>query len=192
MTIMYRSPRKGAWRFAALLCTSLAASALVPAIASADDKPLVIVRDIDINSLDPARAWCDTCQIYLSNVYETLIGLGTDNKSLVPRLATKWEANADQSQLTFTLDPDAKFSDGSAVEAKDVKWSMERLKNVKGDASFMMDAVKSIEAKDAKTVVVTLTGANSEFLNILTAPYTGIANSTEASANGATAGEDAA
>ncbi|WP_119391056.1 ABC transporter substrate-binding protein [Taklimakanibacter lacteus] len=192
MTKLYRRSHFARWRAAALLCISLTAAASFPALASAEDKPLVIVRDIDINSLDPARAWCDTCQIYLSNVYETLIGLGTDNKSLVPRLATKWEANADQSQFTFTLDPDAKFSDGSPVEAKDVKWSMERLKNVKGDASFMMDAVRSIEAKDAKTVVVTLTGPNSEFLNILTAPYTGVANSVEASANGAAAGEDAA
>lgn len=191
MTIIDRRPLRTKWRFAALLCSALTASAALPAAAAAEDKPLVIVRDIDINSLDPARAWCDTCQIYLSNVYETLIGLGTDNKSLTPRLATKWEGNADQSQFTFWLDPDAKFSDGSPVEAKDVKWSMERLKNVKGDASFMMDGIKSIEAKDAKTVLVTLAGPNSEFLNILTAPYTGIANSIEASANGAAAGEDA-
>ena len=36
--------------------------------------------------------------------------------TLAPRLATKWESNADQSQFTFHLDPDAKFSDGSPVE----------------------------------------------------------------------------
>ena len=45
---------------------------------------LVIARDMDINSLDPARAWCDTCQIYLSSVYEPLVGLDTDNRTLVP------------------------------------------------------------------------------------------------------------
>ena len=31
--------------------------------------------DMDVNSLDPQRAYCDTCQIYLTAVYETLIGL---------------------------------------------------------------------------------------------------------------------
>jgi len=159
--------------------------------ARADDKPLVIARAMDINSLDPARTWCDTCQIYVSNVYESLIGLGPDNKTLTPRLATKWESNADQTQFTFHLDPDAVFSDGSPVEAKDVKWSWERLHNIKGGPSFMMDGVKSIEAPDAHTVVVTMDAPNSEFLGILTAPYTGAINSDVAIANGANANADA-
>src|SRR5262245_5253085 len=103
--------------------------------AQAADAPLVVARAMDINSLDPARTWCDTCQIYVSNVYETLIGLAADNKTLTPRLATKWESNADQTQFTFHLDPDAVFSDGSPVEAKDVKWSWERLHNMKGGPS---------------------------------------------------------
>lgn len=178
-------------RFAALLCAGVGAAALLPGVSAAQDGALVIARQMDINSLDPARAFCDTCQIYVSNVYESLIGLGPDNKTLTPRLATKWEANADQSQFTFTLDPNAKFSDGSPVEAKDVKWSWERLKNLKGSPAFMMDGVTSVEAPDAHTVVVTLAGPNSEFLNILTAPYTGVINSDVAAANGAVATEDA-
>lgn len=177
-------------KFAAVLCASVSAGALLPGAASADDA-LVIARQLDINSLDPARGFCDTCQIYFSNVYETLIGLGKDNATLTPRLATKWEANADQSQFTFHLDPDAKFSDGSPVEAKDVKWTFERLANVKGSAAFMMDGVTSVEAKDAHTVVVTLAAPSSEFLNIVSAPYTGIINSDVAAANGANANADA-
>jgi len=106
-------------RLAAALCAGVSTAALLPTVASADEA-LVIARQLDINSLDPARGFCDTCQIYFSNVYETLIGLGKDNATLTPRLATKWESNGDQSQFTFHLDPDAKFSDGSPVEAKDV------------------------------------------------------------------------
>jgi ABC-type transport system substrate-binding protein len=96
-----------------------------------DDQPtLVIARDMDINSLDPARAYCDTCQIYLSATYETLIGLDPkDNKTFIPRLAEKWSVNKDSTEYTFNLEKDAKFADGSAVEAKDVKWSWERLAN---------------------------------------------------------------
>lgn len=182
-----------AGRRAFLLAASVLAgvSALLPASAQAADTPLVIARAMDINSLDPARTWCDTCQIYVSNVYETLIGLDADNKTLKPRLATSWEASDDQKQLTFHLDPAAVFSDGSPVEAKDVKWSWERLHNIKGGPSFMMDGVKSIEAPDAHTVVVTMEAPNSEFLGILTAPYTGVINSDVAIANGANANADA-
>jgi peptide/nickel transport system substrate-binding protein len=164
---------------------------LLPASVQAADTPLVIARAMDINSLDPARTWCDTCQIYVSNVYESLIGLAADNKTLTPRLATSWEASDDQKQLTFHLDPTAVFSDGSPVEAKDVKWSWERLHNIKGGPSFMMDGVKSIEVPDAHTVVVTMEAPNSEFLGILTAPYTGVINSDVAIANGANANADA-
>ncbi|MCI0430551.1 MAG: ABC transporter substrate-binding protein, partial [Rhodospirillales bacterium] len=180
-------------RRAALLLTAPLLAGFVGAAlpAYADETPLVIARAMDINSLDPARTWCDTCQIYVSNVYETLIGLAADNKTLTPRLATSWEASDDQSQLTFHLDADALFSDGSPIEAKDVKWSWERLKNIKGGPSFMMDGVKSIEAPDAHTVVVTMKAPNSEILGILTAPYTAVVNSDVAAANGANANADA-
>lgn len=177
-------------KVAAMLYAGVSAVTLLPGAAAAQDA-LVIARQLDINSLDPARGFCDTCQIYFSNVYETLIGLGKDNATLTPRLATKWESNDDQSQFTFHLDPEAKFSDGSPVEAKDVKWTFERLKNVKGGAAFLMDGVNSVEAPDAHTVVVTLAGPSSEFLNIVSAPYTGIINSDVAAENGATAAADA-
>jgi len=99
------------------------------------DKSLVIARQMDVNSLDPSRAYCDTCQIYLSAVYQTLIGVDpTDIKKLLPRLATKWEANADNTVFTFTLDPKATFADGSPVTADDVKFSWERLAGLEGSA----------------------------------------------------------
>lgn len=179
----------------AALAVGLSSGALIgvsvgPAAAAGTDT-LVIARSMDINALDPARAFCDTCQIVLSAVYDTVVGLGADNKSIVPRLAAKWEANADQSQFTFHLDPAAKFADGSAVEAKDVKWSWERLKNLKGNPSFFMDGLTSIETPDAQTVIVKLAAPDSEFLNKMTGTYTGIINSDVAIAQGATADADA-
>lgn len=171
----------------------VAAAALIPAApALAQEQPLVIARHLEINSLDPSRAFCDTCQIYLSSTYEGLVKLGADNKSIEPLLAESWEVNADQTVFTFKLRSDAVFSDGSPVEAKDVKWTFERLKNLKADASFMMAPVKSIETPDSHTVVITMESPNSEFLGVLTAPYTGIINSTVAGEAGAAAGEDAA
>lgn len=160
-------------------------------MAAADDsKPLVIARNMDLNSLDPHRSFCDTCQIYDSNAYETLITLDKENK-LVPLLASNWQLSDDKTQVTFKLNPDAKFSDGSAVEAKDVKWSWERLKNLKGSPSFLVDNVAGVDAPDATTVVVKLKAPSSEFLNIVAAPYMGIVNSDVASEAGAKAGEDA-
>ncbi|TIN70841.1 MAG: ABC transporter substrate-binding protein, partial [Mesorhizobium sp.] len=123
MSILQRNKTRAKMLAAVLLATS---AFWAPATFAQDSKPLVIARNIDLNSLDPHRAFCDTCQIYNSSVYESLLTLDKDNK-LIPLLASKWEGNADQSSFTFTLDPAAKFSDGSPVEAKDVKWSWERL-----------------------------------------------------------------
>ena len=188
-----RHPRRG--RLTALLAATavsltLAIGHVGPAPA-ADDKPLVIARNMDVNSLDPARAFCDTCQIYISATYEALIGITADN-TLVPLLASSWEVSDDQTRFTFHLDPKAVFSDGSAVESKDVKWSWERLANMKGGPSFMMDGVTAIETPDAQTVVVTMAAPSSEFLGILTAPYTGVINSDVAAAAGAVADAEAA
>lgn len=170
---------------------ALAASVLSAGAALAQDQPLVIARNLEINSLDPSRAFCDTCQIYLSSTYEGLVRLGGDNKSIEPALAESWEVNDDQTVFSFKLAADAVFSDGSPVEAKDVKWTFERMKNVQGDASFMMSLVQSIETPDDKTVVVTMASPNSEFMGVLTAPYTGIINSDVAAENGASAAADA-
>jgi len=153
-------------------------------------KPLVIARNMDLNSLDPHRAFCDTCQIYNSTVYETLLTLDANNKT-VPLIAASWEGNSDQTKFTFRLDPKAKFSDGSPVEGKDVKWSWERLKNLKGSAAFLVENVTAIEVPDAHTVTVTMASPNSEFLNIVSAPYMAIVNSKVAGAGGAVAEADA-
>jgi len=147
---------------------------------------------MDLTTLDILRNLCDTCQIYNSAVYETVLRAPNATDPLEPLLAEKWEANADNTQFTFTLNPDATFSDGSPVEAKDVKWSWDRIKNLQGSPAYFMAGIKSVEAPDPHTVVVTSEEPNSAFFNITTASYMGIINSDVASENGATSDADAA
>jgi peptide/nickel transport system substrate-binding protein len=162
------------------------------AIGEGNTRELVVARDMDTNSLDPARSYCDTCQIFMTAVYETLMTLDPKDPNVqLPRLATKWEANADNTVFTFTLNPAAKFADGSTVESKDVKWSWERLGNVKGSAAYLMSGVTGIETPDATTVVATFKVPNSAFLPIVAAGYMGIVNSDVATAQGASAAADA-
>lgn len=161
-------------------------------LAAQDSDTLVVGRSMDVNSLDPARAFCDTCQIYLTAVYEPLLTLGADNQTLVAKLATSWENNANLTEFTFNLNPDAVFSDGSPVEASDVVWTFERLRNLKGSPSFLMDGIQSIEAVDTHTVKITVDAPNSELLNKVSAPYTGILNAEAAMAGGAIGDETAA
>jgi peptide/nickel transport system substrate-binding protein len=146
---------------------------------------------MDLTSLDPHRAVCDTCQFVFTSLYQTLVGLDTDNKTLIPGLAESWDINADSTEYTFHLAPDAMFSDGTPVEAKDVAFSLMRLKNLKVSLTYLVDDITKIDTPDDKTVVVTLANANAEFLNNMNAAYTGIVNSDVAIENGANDAEDA-
>ncbi|RWZ68059.1 ABC transporter substrate-binding protein [Labedella populi] len=164
----------------------------VPA-ATSGDRPLVIARAMDLTTLDPQRGYCDTCQILYTALYERLVTIDpADTSTVLPGLAETWEANADNTEFTFHLDTDAVFSDGSPVEAADVKWSFERLVNLQGSASFLLAGLAGIETPDAETVVVSFENPNSAFLAIVAAPYLGIVNSEVAEENGASAAEDAA
>jgi peptide/nickel transport system substrate-binding protein len=49
-----------------------------------------------------------------------------DQTKIVPRLAKSWDVSPDGKTLTFHLNPDAKFWDGSPVTADDVYFSIER------------------------------------------------------------------
>lgn len=175
-----------------LLATCLAAPGMSPMAAHAQDKPLIIARNLAINSLDPSRAACDTCLIYLSAVYETLVRLGEDSRSVLPGLAEKWEANGDNTVFTFNLNPKAVFSDGSPVEAKDVVWSWDRLANAQGGMSWLLDTIKSVEIPDPHTLKITLTQSDAEFLGKVMGPNAAIINSDVAEANGARATKEAA
>jgi peptide/nickel transport system substrate-binding protein len=84
-------------------------------------------------------------------------------------LATKWTPNADASEWTFTLNPAAKFSDGSPVTADDVVVSIERLikpENKSNSLSAFATGKLSpggVTAKDAGTVVFKLNGPMGNF-----------------------------
>lgn len=190
-TIPARRLSRRARPFALALAALIGLSPALAPRAQAAETTLVIARDMDITSLDPARAFCDTCQIVLSATYERLVDLGPDNRTIVPLLAESWEVNADQTVFTFKLDERARFADGGQVTSADVAWSLERLKHLKGNPSFLMDGVAAVETPDARTVVIRTTAPNSELLGILAAPYAAVVNRAVAEANGAKAGEGA-
>ena len=87
------------------LAAGIACASPSSGYAQGASKPLVIARNMDLNSLDPHRSFCDTCQIYNSTVYETLLTLDTNNK-LVPLLAASWEASRGSDQVHVQARPE--------------------------------------------------------------------------------------
>lgn len=131
------------------------------------DRDVVILRDMDLSTLDPHRMWCDTCMIVLSGVYERLVNVDpTDPTKLEPGLAESWSANEDNTEFTFKLDPDARWADGSPVTSADVKWSFERSANMKAGGSFLLGGLERVDTPDPQTAVVVLTSPNAPFIRV--------------------------
>ncbi|MEN9827168.1 MAG: hypothetical protein RI953_2913, partial [Pseudomonadota bacterium] len=57
--------------------------------------------------------------------FESLADRHWDTYDWIPSLAQKWEISQDGKQFTFTLNPAAKFSDGTPVTTEDVKFSFD-------------------------------------------------------------------
>ena len=53
-------------------------------------------------------------------VYETLLGLHPTSLDYIPALATHWQISPDKTTFRFRLNPNARWSDGTAVTSEDV------------------------------------------------------------------------
>ena len=105
-----------------------ATSAPAQPAAGADQKPLVVLIPTEPNTLDPAVNYDYNGAPFLGMVYETLVrAVGEKEPEIVPGLAESWEMSPDGLVYTFKLKKDAKFHDGSPVNAEAVKFSFERL-----------------------------------------------------------------
>ncbi len=110
-----------------LIGALLAASSITPSYAQSAGKDVTIVLDEEVDLVEPCMATRSNIgRIVLQNISETLTELDVrNNKGLQPRLAEKWE-EAKPGTWRFHLRKGAKFSDGSAFDAGDVKYSIER------------------------------------------------------------------
>lgn len=108
-----------------LLGTLILGSALSPAHAGSSSIKIVLPEEADL--LEPCMATRSNIgRIILQNVNETLTEIDVrGSKGVMPRLAEKWEQNADGS-WRFHLRQGVKFSDGTTFDAKDVKHSFDR------------------------------------------------------------------
>lgn len=104
-------------------------------------------------------------QALMENVYQSLVQIDQSGE-IVPALAESWEISEDRTTYTFTLAEGATFSNGDPVTAEDVKFSYERVKSDDWTNALKskMDVVDSIEAKDDRTVVITLSHPSNVWL----------------------------
>ncbi|MCA1645560.1 MAG: ABC transporter substrate-binding protein, partial [Chloroflexi bacterium] len=93
-----------------------------------------------------------------------------------PDLADSWQVSDDSLRYSFKLRSGLKFADGSPLDAQAVKWSFDRLMGINKSAAANIRQLKSTEAPDPTTVVMTLSEPFAYFLPSLGTYASGIVN----------------
>jgi len=153
-----------------LLATALTSLALGAAPALA--KNVVTMNTLQIfGTIDPAKISDYTDYMAAVNLYDGLVTVDSSG-NLVPELAESWTVSEDAREVVFKIRDDAKFSDGSPVEASDVVYTVERLLRInQGPANLFADVLApgAVTAVDAKSVKFTLSKTFAPFLTTVPA-----------------------
>jgi peptide/nickel transport system substrate-binding protein len=161
--------------------------------AAASKTTLVLGLDIsDTITLDPAREAQYTPPMTVNAVYEALITMSPgDYLNVKPALATEWGRTPDGKGWRFTLREGAKFNSGNPVTADDVKWTIDRVINLKDQPSQYVANVDHVEVPDPAHVDVVLKDPTQPLLTVLCGPNFGILERKVVEAHGGTAATDA-
>ena len=139
----------------------------------------------DIPTLDPARGYDTASWQFEEMLFNTLVDYDADG-ALVPELATDWEVSADRLTYTFHLRPDVRFTNGRALVAADLRYSIERVLDPhtrSQGAEFFHGIVGAADCKpedcrvsgivtpDDRTLRITVQAPDPLFLHKLAMPF---------------------
>jgi len=145
--------------------------------APGGDQTLIMADDqSDVKTLDPGREFEFAAAFVDLNAYDTLVVPKSvqDFSSFVPHLARAFKISPDGLEYTFTLRDNVKFASGNPVTGEDVKFSLMRLKNLKGNPGWMADPLKDVQVIDARTVKTILNEPFADWLAVLAGPNAAI------------------
>lgn len=144
---------------------TLAALALSAGTAMAAQDTITIGMVLEPPNLDPtggAAAAID--EVVYANIFEGLTRFGPDG-AVKPALAKTWEVSTDGLVYTFHLQSGVTFHDGSAMDAEDVKFSLDRARaedSTNAQKALFKD-IAEVAIIDPLTVTVTLSAPNGSF-----------------------------
>lgn len=133
--------------------------------AQVQAKTLKLAIDADPVSLDPQVQLSGGMLQYSHLVFDPLVRWTQDMK-FEPRLAEKWERTS-PTTIRFYLRKGVKFHSGNDFTAKDVVWTLDRLKK-SPDFKGLFEPFEGAKVIDDYTVDITTKGAYPLLLNMAT------------------------
>ena len=139
-----------------------AAAALAAGPATAQQSDLTIALQLEPPHLDPTSAAAGAIDSVLyANVFEGLTRFGADG-AILPGLAESWEVSDDGLIYTFDLRDGVTFHDGTAMDAEDVKFTLDRARaeDSANAQKALFEDIAEMTAPDPQTVQITLAQPN--------------------------------
>lgn len=140
--------------------------------APAGSKILLYGGNQDIDNIDPATGENYSINAALISLYDALFI--TRGNELQPNLVESYEVSDDAKVFTFKLKQNAKFHDGSSVNAEAVVYSFNRLMTLQGPPTYRWAGIAGADAAkvvDEFTVEFTLEQPFAPFVGTLTQLY---------------------
>lgn len=189
-----RTSRRASLKLAAAAfgATAVGGGGIRFAYAETKDVLVVGLDMSDMNSLDPGHQFAYSSPIVMMAAYEPLVGMAPgDYETVRPVLAKSWERVDDGAALVFHLREDVKFHSGNPLTAEDVKFTFDRLINLKDNPAELAANIASVEVLDPLTVKVVTKDKDQPLLNLLVGPTFVIADSRMIQQHGGVSGTDA-
>jgi peptide/nickel transport system substrate-binding protein len=154
--------------FTSLLLAATAGLALVASAQAPPVKPQwVIALNEEAESVDPASSVLFASDVYHVHMFDTLVGLEGDELKPTPGLAERWE-NVNPTTWRFHLRRGVKFHNGQALDANDVKYSVETYLDPKSRRATFVKGIVRAEVRDPFTVdIVTAEPLASALFNVV-------------------------
>ncbi|MDP3898304.1 MAG: ABC transporter substrate-binding protein [Mesorhizobium sp.] len=147
-----------------LAAAAFALASTTAALAARTD--IVVGLPLEPPHLDPtAGAAAAIDEIGYANIFEGLTRIGAAGEVL-PALAESWTLSDDGKVYTFKLHTGVKFHDGSAFDAEDVKFSLDRARaeDSTNAQKGLFAQIDTVDVVDPATVKVTLKAPQGNFL----------------------------
>lgn len=163
----------------------LMGAALLTVTSAAQAADLVWARDGDIDSLDPHRATSTLSRQLWYQIYDSLLEFDVSGTP-VPNLAKAWSVSADGKEVIFELNDGIKCHDGSAFDANDVKWTMDRAfdKSNPSLTKASWGPITDVTKVDRLTVKVNLSKPFSAFIPFMADQFTSMLCDSNKDASG--------
>lgn len=144
--------------------------------SSSDKSKLTVAINGDMGTLDPGGTMDNMAVKITYPAYERLVKFDGGSTNIKPSLASKWEKSGDGLTWTFHLDKGHKFVDGTEVTSEAVRFSFQRILDIKKGPYDTYKIIKSINTPDKYTVQFVLSGEFPQFLSTLATNYGSIIN----------------